>query len=164
MGKTELWYIDERVKRLAYIFLTNRSDLEVTPLDTDGMDYLVQIRTESRLSGRMFGAQAKGMLALRKGAGEPTKGLVFRKPGGRTFVSEARFPVCGLLFVMQNDKAFYKWLKEPVINSRGQPRLSTRSTQGFEPLSPDTLDVVVARVNRWYDAFRQAEDLTAEDG
>ena len=63
MKKLDEDYIEQRAKQLAFIFLTQRSDLIVVPgQDPVEPDYLVSIGSSNSLADREFGVLVAGQL------------------------------------------------------------------------------------------------------
>ena len=143
-------FIGERVRALTAVILTRRADLTIaeTKLST-GLDYHVCIEREDNPMRLAFGVLLRGASApmtpdnADKVLG-PTMGQ-FR--GMRTFT----YPVCLFFFTMRDEKAYFSWLAEPVLNGDG-PRLIRHDRAACVELTDDLLDRVVESVVGWYAA------------
>lgn len=149
---TRAWYVEERARALAYLFLTRRDDLTIaeSARGTDrGLDYLVQIG-DGRGRLRRFGVVLRGSTRA-SDAGEANKALrgemrVFHRAGAFPL------PVWLLYFDVASGDGYCTWVAEPFVED-GLPRLRVHEEPACRPLTPQALDHTVDRVNEWYDAF-----------
>ena len=159
MKQSEIWYIDERAEQLAIVYLTRRDDLTIMPAykDDTGLDYLVRIRTPDPQAKHIFGVRVNGVLA-RSALPHYTDHAPEVNPmmSRAESLQSAEIPVCTLLFVMETDEGFYRWVQEPIITPAGIATLQSSSDAAFKPLDTDALARIVARVNQWYGAAHQA--------
>jgi hypothetical protein len=153
MKSSEIWYIDERAEQLAIVYITRHADLSMLPASEDNgaVDYLVRIRHADTHVKRVFGVQVIGVLTrdLIKTTSVPT---VNRTVHTVAADAEELLPICELLFVMETDEGFYRWVDEPTITAAGQASLQHSADPTYYSLDSDALDNIVAMVNRWYDA------------
>jgi hypothetical protein len=61
------------------------------------------------------------------------------------------FPVCVLLFTMENNEGYYAWAFEPVIEEGGKPIVRPTESPHAGKLNAASLEEIVSRVNAWYD-------------
>lgn len=114
MNENDTWYLSQRAELLAVLHLTRRSDLVVSrPADDLGLDLLVSVIKNGQYTGRMFGVVVKASVHAVRRHGE--KGEYRVQLSARLMASfwDVPFPVCLFFFIMQNDAAYYVWLKEP---------------------------------------------------
>jgi hypothetical protein len=153
MPQTARWFVAARSRALARMYLTRRGDLVVTEPEADvGLDYVVHIVKGGDGEGvRQFG------LAL-GGAVEPvTEGTLntMLKPLVQRLARAGPFPypVCLFYFTMEDNGAYYAWIAEPLVAEDGTPQLQVQATATAARLVAESVDAIVARVDRWYDAF-----------
>jgi hypothetical protein len=68
MEATSAWYVGQRAEQLAILHLSRRDDLAITQFNSGqnyGLDLLVNICKNGKLTGRVFGVQIKARLSLR---------------------------------------------------------------------------------------------------
>jgi hypothetical protein len=165
------WYVAERAKSLAIVRLTTRIDLDVIPVDSGGTellgyDLLVKVKGYNQAPDARFGVEVKGKRTVPESI-RPLVRLMYSPMQLRV----GDLPVCIFLFSAKSDEGFYRWLAEPVIESR-IPRLhlneefayqagflndSKRAVainSVFTKLTDDEIDAIVHRVVRWFEARR----------
>lgn len=152
MSKAAPWYLAQRAEALALVYLTRRDDLIVrqqTQGDT-GIDYIIEIVSDGRSTGRIFGLQLKARTtALQGSALHKSIGITYEQ-----WMVELPFPLCLFVFIMETNEGYYKWLSEPVVTDDQKPKLRLNAQGSLEKLSDDQLEHIVNRVNKWYDALR----------
>jgi hypothetical protein len=146
--------LGERVRALATIVLTRRGDLSVVETKKDtGLDFHVYIDREEKPMRLMFGVLLRGVPSpvtidqADKVLG-PTLGQF---QGMRKFT----YPVCLFFFAMREERAFFSWLAEPVVNS-GVPKLVHHDKANCVELTNELLDQVVEAIVSWYDSVEAA--------
>ena len=143
-------YITERAARLAFVYLTRRSDLDVVPAPSNRpLDFVVRLAADPATE-QLFGVEAVGQRALDKAVHEPSGAWIFTHDGGAA-VDKESIPVCRFLLVMDGDRGFYRWLKEPLV-ADGQPALHVHAVSTFQELDDTALDKIVGQVTAWYAA------------
>lgn len=149
---TKAWYLEERAESLALMYLTRRKDLIVQRQETDyGLDFLITIGKGQAPTGRIFGLEVKAALSLGEvKKDEPEIPNRFTKHE-RSLYGELPFPVCLFFFTMENDKAYYRWIKEPVVETDKAPKLEIPKAKVLKSLGTAELNKIVSKVNRWYD-------------
>lgn len=147
MKNSDTEYIAERAGRLAFVYLTRRTDLVVSPAPQEHrVDFLVHISSDPAGTEQLFGVDAIGQRALGKAVHEPAGAWVFaRKSGVDPAAGEESIPVCLFLFVMDGDRGFYRWLKEPVVEA-DRPALHVHTGGAFQELDNKALDTIIERV------------------
>jgi hypothetical protein len=143
-------FVAEQVRALATIILTRRGDLTIVDTKRDtGVDLHVTIEREDKPMRLVFGILLRGTWSpvapdhANKVLG-PTMGQF---QGMRKFT----YPVCLFFFTMRDEKAFFSWLAEPIVNG-GAPKLVHHEKAKCIPLTDQLLDEVVEQIVAWYDA------------
>ena len=149
--------IAKRVRALAVMYLTRRSDLMVEEVQEDiGLDLIVRFAPENKEGIRQFGVEPRGVWSS-----------VTKEHADKVLVASVRqaqrhgpfaFPVCMFLFTMEENKAWYTWVAEPVVQT-GKAILRMHQRADCQPLNNAALNQIVAHVDRWYDTF--LENLVA---
>jgi hypothetical protein len=151
MANAKDWYIPERTRALATMYLTRRRDLILKYEDEDaGIDILVEIAERRRTGRRMFGVELKGTKS-RTTIGHANKIL---GPSVQKFLGfpELPYPVFLAYFTMVDNAGYYTWLTEPIIDD-GSAKLSRHEEADCRLLDRAGLDEIVDRVNAWYNVF-----------
>jgi hypothetical protein len=149
------WFVAERSKVLARVYLTRRDDLVIRDPGAGrdvGLEYLVGITREGEKSSvRQFGVVLR---AARDRVTEEHLNKILR-PTMESFlrVGEFPYPVCLLYFTMDDNQGYYTWIAEPTLTEDGKPRLQVHSTADCKKLDREALDKIVSQVDAWYDAF-----------
>jgi hypothetical protein len=110
MKRDLAYFIHERAEHLALMYLTRCQDLAIEQMNADsGLDMLVTILQDQLPTGRFFGVEIKGQDKAFKNV-QQVASLVLPQQEQRYF-QDIPFPVCALLFTMEDDNGYYKWLK-----------------------------------------------------
>lgn len=148
------WFLTMRSESLAIVHLTRRDDLIVTRKQNESgaIDLMVTITRAGIDTGRMFGVKVKGVMSSRNFQPVISKADEFQFKGKGEFVPEDfPFPLCQFVFVMENDDAYYKWIKRPMLATNRRQVLTDRSNI-FKKLDRASLDEIVTQVEMWYEA------------
>jgi hypothetical protein len=143
-------FLADRVRALATVILTRHEDLSIAETKrSTGLDFHVYIDREDKPMRLAFGVMLRGVPSTvpADGANEilgPTMGQ-FR--GMRKFT----YPICLFFFSMRDDRAYFSWLAEPILNG-GVPKLVHRDEADCVELTDDLIDRSVERIVEWYDA------------
>ena len=62
------------------------------------------------------------------------------------------FPVALFFFTMRDNGAWSAWVAEPVVTSDGRAQLLLRDRPDCQPLTDESLEGLLDRVDSWYDA------------
>jgi hypothetical protein len=149
---TQEYFIAERARILALVYLTRREDLIVTEETADvGVDLWVTLNRGNKGGHRKFGVQIKGARAA-VAPGQINKTL---RPGIQQMLRHRPFPfpVVLFFFTMENNEGWYTWVAEPVVSSAGDFEIVEHSEASCRPLDTEAINEVVEAVDRWYDAF-----------
>jgi hypothetical protein len=151
MTEQQPWFLGMRSEALAMVYLTRRDDLRVTRVDDpSAIDLLVEIAPGGRATGHIFGVSIKAQAEPL--SGDPAHGtlsLPFSPPPS----ASGSLPICLFLFTMQDETAYYAWLREPGLAEDATPRLHSNDSPCLRPLDRESLDEIIARVERWYEAL-----------
>jgi Domain of unknown function (DUF4365) len=143
------YFIDKRAEDLAIMHLTRHSDVRIERCPEDvGLDLLVKIVQNQQPTGRLFGLQVSGQ----DRAIATLKELTLASPlPDIDDVNDLPFPVCELLFTMEDDRGYYRWIKSPRLQS-------SRSAleQTWAILDRTQLERIFIDVNAWYDEKHQS--------
>jgi hypothetical protein len=153
MTKQDDWYIPERTRALATMYLTRRPDLTVKFERDTGLDILVEIGGRAGVEWRAFGVVLLGSMSkttisgankyLNKNAKWLNRGeLIHRIPS----------PTCLFYFTMKDDAGYYTWMAEPIVKDDAA-KLKFHTTADCRLLDRAGLDEIVSRVNDWYNAL-----------
>jgi hypothetical protein len=148
------WFLRERPEYLAVVVLTRRDDLIVTrrPSAGGGVDILVTMPRRGADTGRIFGVEVEGVMSARDFHRLESQAEEYRFVGKEFAVPEdIPFPLLLLVFEMENDDGFYKWIKRPAYGHDHRSLLLTDSTNIFKKLDRDSIDEIVAEVASWYE-------------
>ena len=159
MTATIPWYVTQRSKVLAGVYLTRRDDLVLSnPPEDTGLDFLVTICQDTDRSSRLFGVQVQAKVAT----AEPLQnghGIMAPLDLVADFsLRELPFPVCLFFFTLMDDRGYYKWVVEPKVEAGQLPDLCFNQARELSFLDDDSIEHIVNTVNLWYD---QRSKLTA---
>jgi hypothetical protein len=146
------WFVGERARALATVYLTRRDDLVVTKAGPGtGLDLLIFItKKEREPSVRQFGVFLRGA----KGPVTEARADRILRPTMQSFLRVGPFPypVSLFYFTMEDDQGYYTWVAEPAVEA-GQPQLRMHEAAHCPKLDAGALGEIVEKVDRWYDAF-----------
>ncbi|MDX2230473.1 MAG: DUF4365 domain-containing protein [Leptolyngbyaceae cyanobacterium bins.349] len=145
------YFIGQRAEALANVYLTRSQNLVVQRLDHDfGIDLLVEIAHNNRTTGKVFGVQIKGRdKALKNGQ----KYLLPITEEYNQYFQNLPFPVCLLLFTMEDDKGYYQWVNYSTSSS---PDSNLADQAKWRSLDGNGIEHLLQEVNDWYDAKRHS--------
>jgi hypothetical protein len=148
MSDPQPWFVAERAEHLAMMHLTRRDDLRVMPRPGGcGIDLLVTIMRDGIFSGRQFGVVIKA----RMGGHKPPRMDARTVAREREHFRDVPFPVVMLFFSLDTDRGYCRWIVEPAGDDAA-PMLEMPEQMLMWEMHPSSLDVIVERVNAWYDA------------
>ncbi len=148
------WFLVERSRALAGMYLTRRDDLKLTEpgeAAKHGISILVHLEKPPSRSLRPFGV-ALGASVSPTTLPRLNKAL---QPRMEAFLQSGDYPypVCLFYFTMQDNGSYVTWVVEPTVTENGQPQLIKHKQAHCKPLDREAFDAIVAQVHRWYDAF-----------
>ncbi|MFI5459600.1 MAG: hypothetical protein ACHRXM_29600 [Isosphaerales bacterium] len=154
-------FIEQRARILAMVQLTSRDDLRVSDLQVIGdfpgheeFDLIVRLLSGTERGQKYFGVKLKGTNEVLSSAQDATRYLSsIDDEDAKLPPSKSGFPLILVVFSMQNDKGFYCWRIEPVIDKEHQPRLKMHNDFVCRPFGRAALGQIVETVNHWYDEF-----------
>jgi hypothetical protein len=152
MSVTESWPIEERATQLAIVYFSRRNDLLIQQAHAVdlGVDLLITLTKHGQLTGRLFGVQIKAGRHVQVKPVNVEKNAYRIRVGSPEVLEDLPFPLCRVVFDMDNDEGYYQWILEPIIKPDNvNLRPSTRGT--FKKLTKEELDMIVQQVNLWYE-------------
>lgn len=143
------WFIAERTRALAMVYLTRRDDLALAPAGREsGLDLVVSLKGER--GPRPFGVMLRGALGTTSEERlDEALRPAMQAVGGR---GEFPYPVCLLYFTMADDRGYYTWVAEPAVVD-GVAQLVLHSEPHGRKFDRTALDEIVGQVGHWYEAF-----------
>lgn len=148
-------HIRARAKSIGMLALTRgRDDLVVSrPLSrTVLIDLLVEVVHDRKVSGRVFAVVVQ---ATKRPVKRPDQ-LRSRLKTLPDAVDDAQMPYCVIAVTDDDEQVYFTWLKKPVEETSGIV-LKTLLDAPWKPLDHEAASDIVAAVNAWYDAQRQAQ-------
>lgn len=140
-------FIAERAEHLAIVHLTRGQNLFVERMTADsGLNFLVSILQEKSSTGRIFGIQTKGIDTGFKNIQDIPLFLSERDKG---YFQNIPFPVCLLLFTMDDDRGYYRWLKYTL--GEFDHNWYTIEQYQWHFLDKTAIDQIIQDVNHWYE-------------
>ncbi|NET62351.1 MAG: DUF4365 domain-containing protein [Symploca sp. SIO2E6] len=140
-------FIAQRAENLAVVYLSRSHNLAIEHMRADyGLDLLVTILRDNLPTGRVFGVQVQAQEGLLQDT--PVEIAFHLSPQERSYLKELPFPVCALLFTMDNDMGYGKWLRYPTANQTNPYSLAQSSWRCLDELP---IEQMLKEVNAWYD-------------
>lgn len=147
------WYIEQRAKHLAVMYLTRRNDLIITNQEPDyGLDFLITICKDGVKTGRIFGVQVKAAASMRRQRKNGVSIAMKFRDDNHSFYDDTPFPICLFFFTMEEDQAYYKWIKEPIFGAKTSGKLSRRESDALTKLTNEELNNIISKINYWYES------------
>lgn len=144
--------LEQRALQLAIVHLSRRNDLVITPSkDEYGIDLLVSLLPEGKISGRVFGVLVKASRFLSVKAVGVEKNQFKLQVSVPVLPEDLPFPLAFFVFNMEDDEGYFRWLLSPVLTPASASRLSVSHEPTFTRISPASIDHAIAQVNRWYE-------------
>ncbi|CAN5704783.1 hypothetical protein BH23PLA1_BH23PLA1_44770 [soil metagenome] len=154
MARDSDWFISERIRALAIMHLTRRADLIVREEAREPdkiLDLVVDIIDPAKPGRRRFGVYLQGT----KSPVTIEHANTVLRPSMARFraYGEVPYPFCLFYFTMEDNKGYFTWTAEPMIDDEGRPRLRYHEAPHCTEIDREVLDQIVDKVNAWYDAF-----------
>jgi hypothetical protein len=154
MASSDVWYISERAEQLAIVYLTRLDELRVvkrTDLHSN-LDYLVLIETSGHETQPRFGVVVKGLLTTLANQADANRIDAHHLTDLELaqYQSDHDIPICLLVFIMEDDRGWYRWLREPIITDERQGILHDHPIGVLQELNTDVLRRLVTQVTEWY--------------
>lgn len=144
-------FMRKRALFTAKVYLTRRKGAVVEDTETDaGVNLVVTLPPTRKKSGlRQLGVTLRYVM-------EPVTSeqanKVLRPSWPVPDYGPFPFPVALFFFTMRDDGAWYSWIAEPVVSTDGKAQLALRSEPDCHPLTDESLEELLNRVDGWYDA------------
>ncbi len=154
MSKVAASFIEQRTQVLAMVQFTSRHDLQVSDFQADdgSLDLLVRVISDHQGDQKFFGVGLKGTNQSLPSAEEATHHLRTRlRKKSRAIYPKYSFPTIIILFSMQEDRGYFAWQAEPIIDRSTEPRLKVCETPECAAFDRSSLEMIIHRVNEWYD-------------
>jgi hypothetical protein len=140
----------ERVRALAVVVLTRRSDLTIVDTKREtGLDFHVSIEREDKPMRLTFGVLLRGLPSST--TADQANAILGPTMGHFLGMRKFTYPVCLLLFTMREEQAFFSWLAEPTVTD-GTPKLIHHEHAKCITVTDDLLNQVIDTIVTWYDA------------
>jgi len=155
MEEKKVWYLDERAKQLAIVYLSRRSDLAITRRQNSdyGLDFLVSLVKNGEYTGRVFGVEVKARKSLQRIRQVSRNADEFHLDiNNLPAYQDIPFPLCLVVFIMENDEGYYRWIKKPVHDVERESRLLFNGSNIFKKLTNKAIDDIVTEVDNWYES------------
>ncbi|MEW6491928.1 MAG: DUF4365 domain-containing protein [Cyanobacteriota bacterium] len=153
MATKEAWYIGQRSEALAVMYLTRRDDLIVSrQKEEHGLDLLVTLIKDGGYRGRLFGVQVKATASTPKLIQRDDSVEIKLDLEPLQSLAELPFPVCLFFFTLENDKGYYKWILEPILEGQNNSKLFFNKSNSFKKLTDEEISNIISSVNSWYDS------------
>jgi hypothetical protein len=143
------WYVTERSEALAGVLLTARSDVRIlkkTQLD-DRMVFHVAVGAGDPLASQLLVVQVKGVMSS-----DPNEWMSKVEPWFGHPDQHIWLPACVFVVNVRENKAFYAWLAEPVVED-DVAGLRGGGAATFHPLDTAAVNEIVGKVKAWYTAL-----------
>lgn len=154
MVKSPAWFYAVRSEQLSIVYLTRRDDLRVIqPKHEYAPDLLVTLLEGSRDFGRYMGVETRGVStsAVRHADKQNPENV---QVSGLRMNYEAfqniPFPLCLYVFSMEDDRGYWKWIREPVLDSPDNRTLVLNEGKTMLPLTNEAIEQMVQTVRCWY--------------
>jgi hypothetical protein len=143
-------FTEMRARALTNVLLSGREDLVVQDQSEFdyGIDYLVTLRCQ-KPGVRQFAVELRATFS-------PVTADTANKVLRPTLQGMARYgpfpyPTVLFYFTMMESQSWYTWVMEPLNRENGTIALELQDEPDCKPLDADTLDEIIACVDRWYD-------------
>ena len=115
MNEQQPWYVEQRAKALALVYLTRRDDLVVRQEHEPdyGLDFIVEIVDKDQPTRKVFGIQLKGSTSIT--VEEAASDTFTSTLQDQQWLVKLPFPVCLFLFAVKDSVGFYRWLTRRVV-------------------------------------------------
>jgi hypothetical protein len=140
----------ERARALALVLLTRRDGTTIREAEEDtALPLTVTLSPTDKPGVRQFGVTLRYVFEPVT-ADHANKVLrpTWPVPGSGPFP----FPVVLFFFTMKDDGAWYCWVAEPIVTADGKAQLPLRANPDCQPLTADSMEEVLDRIDSWYDA------------
>lgn len=134
-------FLTIRAQQLAILHLTRRNDLAVyRRQDSHGRnDLFVSLSPGGKITSRDFAV-------LPQGRSSPTD----LSQANTSAYRDAPYPVCLFSFTMEDDRGYWQWIREPVLDT-SEGRLRSNVGAELMPLTDQAVDDIILAVNHWYE-------------
>lgn len=146
-----------RADLLSFLRLTDRPDVAVdrVPSREPGNDFTATLLENGSPTVKSFRVLFKGILGEVEQPSD-LKARVTREIRD-TNPPDRLLPVCLFVFTMGDDRGYFTWLNEPHPGSPRGLRRRKASAACWRELDGTAMADIVAAVNAWYEAQRQAQ-------
>ncbi len=160
MGKTVDWFVRERSRALARMYLTRWPDLVIRKTDQEEkLDFVVTLRKQEELPDvRKFGIVLKEGV---QGATPEDANRVVESTLKEFSDVVAPYPIILLYFTMKDNGGYAAWVAEPQVVDEDIAVLYMPVQTRPAVLSVESLMDMLGRIDHWYDV-RLAEIRSRE--
>jgi Domain of unknown function (DUF4365) len=143
-------FVAERAYNLALTHLPPRDGVRFMRGDPEtGIDLLVTVDAREGAPAPIFGVQLAAR--RRKVAGAGRLDTISDGHAQRP-IADPSIPVCLFLFTMEDDRGYYRWLREPTLTRKHAATLREPAGVRWTELSAAEIDRVFAEILAWYRA------------
>lgn len=148
LKKDLAYFIDERAEYLAMAYLSRSQDLVIERVKSPGeVDFLITILRNKLPTGRLFGIKLQGQEKAFKTIPQEIAVTLPRRE--KNYLVDFPFPVCVMLFTIEDEKGYCKWLKSPREFGNTQTSLENNP---WCFLDQHQMSRILEEVNSFYDA------------
>jgi hypothetical protein len=171
MATQQKWFIEERARALAVVYLTRHRDIQVLPPpENSHFDILVSIGKAERLEPWLFAVEVRGTLRQRVKE-TPSGEYFFPLNYSAAMTKGSEIPVCMFLFTVDDDRGFYRWLHEPILSAQGAELVPMVSADEgtfsagatFRPLDDQAIAGIISQVAEWHEQRKRMKTLSMVD-
>lgn len=145
------YFIHQRAESLAMVYLTRSKDLLIERTRVNnGIDMLITILQDNLPTGRIFGIEVKGLDKAFKDIQQEAL-WILSKEQKKDYVQELPFPLCLMVFTMDDDKGYYRWLRYS-----NELNHNSLLQEEWHSLDDYPVNQLTDAVNAWYDEKRHS--------
>jgi len=150
MTKEDPWFFQVRAEAFASLMLTKHNEVLVQALRGHdlGVDLLVELLKDGKLTSRRFGVQLVPYMDL-PNIQHPAERVLSHFTENHM---EAKFPICVFVIGVRKPEGICSWAVEPVIEDF-RAVLHRNVEANWQTLDEEEAARLISQVNAWYDAL-----------
>jgi hypothetical protein len=140
------YFIGERAEHLAIVYFTRSQNLAIERMTGRdcGIDLLVTVLQDKLPTGRIFGVQVKGRDNAFSDIEQAAS--ITLNPSELHYLKDLPFPVCVLVFTMDDDRGYCRWIGH--LNPNRNP--NTEDQSQWRCLNEYPVEQLISDINVWY--------------